>query len=84
MVDMYQTINGVRQLITDDEKVVKDGKLIESTFNFNKSAVIAGAFGLTSPLAKPLPFFAVLAPSRITYALKSFGEKTALAIIYSL
>ena len=28
MVDMYQTINGVRQLITDDEKVVKDEKLI--------------------------------------------------------
>ena len=28
MVDMYQTINGVRQLITDDEKVIKDGGLV--------------------------------------------------------
>ena len=28
MVDMYQTINGVRQLITDDEKVIKGGKLV--------------------------------------------------------
>ena len=25
MVDMYQTINGVRQLITDDEKIIKGG-----------------------------------------------------------
>ena len=25
---MYQTINGVRQLITDDEKVIKDGGLV--------------------------------------------------------
>ena len=33
MVDMYQTINGVRQLITDDEKVVKDGKLIGAKTN---------------------------------------------------
>ena len=28
MVDMYQTINGVRQLITDDDKVIKDGGLV--------------------------------------------------------
>ena len=28
MVDMYQTINGGRQLITDDDKVIKDGGLV--------------------------------------------------------
>tara|TARA_Y100001973_G_C5029912_1_gene247502 strand:+ start:313 stop:636 length:324 start_codon:yes stop_codon:yes gene_type:complete len=28
MADLYQTINGVRQLITDDDKVIKDGGLV--------------------------------------------------------
>jgi hypothetical protein len=28
MADMYQTINGVRQLLTDDEKVRKNGSLV--------------------------------------------------------
>ena len=27
MADMYQTINGVRQLLTDDEKVRKNDKI---------------------------------------------------------
>ena len=33
MVDMYQTINGVRQLITDDEKVIKGGGLVGAKTN---------------------------------------------------
>ena len=33
MVDMYQTINGVRQLITDDEKVIKGGELVGAKTN---------------------------------------------------
>ena len=33
MVDMYQTVNGVRQLITDDEKVIKGGGLVGAKTN---------------------------------------------------
>ena len=33
MADMYQTVNGVRQLITDDEKVIKGGGLVGAKTN---------------------------------------------------